>query len=79
VELDGAQFSPARAGLLDDALGGQLHPEIVERRPVDSVDLQDASAPTMEMSTVCRAAVAELTQCNYWGASPLKAGRRAGG
>jgi hypothetical protein len=41
VELGGAQRGPADAGLLDDSLGGELHAEVAEERPVDGADLGD--------------------------------------
>jgi hypothetical protein len=36
-----AQRGPAEAGLLEDPLGGELHAEVAEQRPVDRAGLRD--------------------------------------
>ena len=41
MELGGAQCGPGDAGLLEDPLGGELHAEVAEERPVDDADLRD--------------------------------------
>jgi hypothetical protein len=41
VELGGAQRGLAEAGLLEDPLGGELHAEVAEQRPVDRAGLRD--------------------------------------